>query len=193
MVRQHSKEDLKEAWRGSAEERARKKPGEGDHPHRAYERPGVTDDADLHWQRRELKEGWRDPQYEGFYDESLASERTALSESASAARHAHMPQVREEGECAQEEFWATPGPESGKGPKGYSRSDARLFEEVCERLTKHGQLDATGIKVSCEEGEVVLRGSVKDEEAKRIAEACALSVSGVRKVRNKLKLRSDRS
>ena len=85
------------------------------------------------------------------------------------------------------------GPETGKGPKGYNRSDLRLYEEVCERLTEHGQLDASEIKVSCENGEVVLRGSVKDEEARKLAEECALGVSGVRKVRNKLKLRTDRS
>ena len=190
MVRPHSKED--ETWRGSAEERARTKPREGDRPRGPHpERPLVPDDADLHWQRRELEEGWRHPQYEGFYDESLARERTASTEDA--RRHSHAPHAREKGQGSTEALSMPRGPETGKGPKGYNRSDLRLYEEVCERLTEHGQLDASEIKVSCENGEVVLRGSVKDEEARKRAEESALGVSGVRKVRNKLKLRTDRS
>jgi hypothetical protein len=191
MVRPHSKED--ETGSGTAEERARKKLREGDHPRSTHERPGVPDDSDLHWQRRELEEGWRHPHYEGFYDESMARERTALSDGPSAGRHSHARHPREKGEGSTQAPSIAPGPESGKGPKGYNRSDVHLYEEVCERLTQHGQLDAREIQVSCENGEVVLRGSVKDEEARKIAEECALGVSGVRKVRNKLKLWSDRS
>jgi hypothetical protein len=189
-----SKEGVTEAWRRSAAEgRTHGKTGEGDEPHRTSDRPAAPDDADLQWHRRELEEGWRHPQYEGFYDESSGRERHASSHGASAEHHAGAPHPREKGERAPEDFGEASGPESGKGPKGYRQGDARLFEEVCERLTRHGQLDARGIKVSCEKGEIVLRGFVNDEEAKKFAEACASSVRGVQRVRNKLKLRANRS
>src|SRR6185436_14031856 len=31
---------------------------------------------------------------------------------------------------------------AGKGPKGYKRSDERIHDEVCERLTHHPLIDA---------------------------------------------------
>jgi len=34
--------------------------------------------------------------------------------------------------------WESPGPHSGRGPQGYRRSDERIHEEVCDRLTAHG-------------------------------------------------------
>ena len=130
--------------------RALQKSREVHHSDRAHDRSGIPDDEDLHWQRRELEAGWRYPHYEGFYDESAGRERTVFSEDASAERYAGKPPTRDKGGRSSGEFWAICGPESGKGPKGYRRSDTRLLEDVCERLTKHGQLNASGIKVSCE-------------------------------------------
>ncbi len=46
------------------------------------------------------------------------------------------------------------------GPQGYQRSDERIHEEVCERLTQHGKLDARNIQVQVNRGEVTLAGSV---------------------------------
>ncbi|HZQ07373.1 MAG TPA: hypothetical protein VFD70_12405 [Anaerolineae bacterium] len=39
--------------------------------------------------------------------------------------------------------WERPGPFTGRGPQGYRRSDERIREEACDRLTQHGQVDAT--------------------------------------------------
>src|SRR5882672_12103971 len=36
-----------------------------------------------------------------------------------------------------------PGPYVGYGPRGYQRTDERIHEDVCERLTAHGALDAS--------------------------------------------------
>ena len=85
------------------------------------------------------------------------------------------------------EIWAIPGPYAGQGPRGYQRSDDRIKEDVCERLTQHGNVDARNIEVTVSNGEVTLRGTVEDREMKRCAEDAAESVSGVQDVRNELR------
>jgi hypothetical protein len=80
------------------------------------------------------------------------------------------------------------GPYEGVGPRGYRRSDDRIKDEVCMRLTQHGRIDARGIILDVEDGEVILQGKVKDRQTKRMAEDVALSVSGVDDVRNEIRL-----
>ena len=82
--------------------------------------------------------------------------------------------------------WQTPGPYTGVGPKNYRRPDDRIEEDVCERLTQHGRVDATDIKISVEDGEVTMKGWVADRGQKRMAEDSALSVPGVWDVHNRL-------
>jgi hypothetical protein len=83
------------------------------------------------------------------------------------------------------------GPHSGRGPHGYQRSDARIEEDVCEHLTHHGMLDATGIQVQVENGEVTLTGTVESRQAKRLAEDILDSISGVRDIHNQLRIQRD--
>jgi osmotically-inducible protein OsmY len=75
----------------------------------------------------------------------------------------------------------------GRGPKGYRRSDARIQEEVCERLTADPLVDASDIEVSVSEGEVTLSGEVLDRDAKRRAERLIEDLSGVSHVQNNLR------
>jgi len=79
------------------------------------------------------------------------------------------------------------GEHRGKGPKGYKRSDDRIREDVCDRLSDDDELDASEIAVSVKEGEVTLEGSVSDRRSKQRAEDLAESVGGVRDVNNKLR------
>ena len=83
------------------------------------------------------------------------------------------------------------GPHSGRGPQGYQRSDARIEEDVCEHLTHHGMLDATGIQVQVENGEVTLTGTVESRQAKHLAEDILDSISGVRDIHNQLRVQRD--
>lgn len=76
----------------------------------------------------------------------------------------------------------------GRGPKGYTRSDDRIREDVNDRLTDDWVVDATNIEVTVASGEVTLVGTVDSREAKRRAEDCAESVSGVRNVQNNLRV-----
>jgi osmotically-inducible protein OsmY len=80
------------------------------------------------------------------------------------------------------------GPHRGKGPVGYQRTDERIREMVCESLADDDQLDASHIEVAVSQGEVTLSGTVDDRRAKRDAEDCACSVSGVRDVQNLLRV-----
>jgi len=76
----------------------------------------------------------------------------------------------------------------GRGPKGYTRSDDRIREDVSDRLTDDWVVDATNVEVTVSNGEVTLAGTVDSREAKRRAEDCAESVSGVRNVQNNLRV-----
>jgi len=82
----------------------------------------------------------------------------------------------------------TPG--RGRGPKDYKRSDERIKEDVCDRLTDDWMLDASHIEVDVREGEVILNGSVNNRSAKRRAEDCAEDLSGVKHVQNNLRVES---
>jgi hypothetical protein len=86
------------------------------------------------------------------------------------------------------ETWIFTGPFTGRGPRGYQRSDDRLWEDVCECLTQLGRLDASEIDVKVNNGEVTLTGTVSSREEKRMAEDAVDSVPGVQDVRNELRV-----
>lgn len=80
------------------------------------------------------------------------------------------------------------GSHYGKGPRGYTRSDDRIRDDINDRLTDDWFLDATNITVSVNNGEVTLDGSVNSRDDKRRAEDLADNVSGVRHVQNNLRV-----
>jgi hypothetical protein len=80
------------------------------------------------------------------------------------------------------------GQHRGRGPKGYTRSDERIREDVNDRLTDHPQVDATGVAVTVKDGEVTLAGLVHGRREKRLAEDLAEQVSGVKHVQNNLRI-----
>lgn len=83
---------------------------------------------------------------------------------------------------------------TGAGPSSYHRSDTRIEEDICERLTMHSQIDARNIEVAVQDGEVTLRGSVPERMMKRLAEDSAADVFGVRDVQNNIRVNQpDRS
>ena len=79
---------------------------------------------------------------------------------------------------------------TGRGPKGYQRSDTRINEDVCDRLCDSAEIDASDIEVRVDNGEVTLTGSVSDRSQKRRAEDLIEQVSGVREVHNNLRVGS---
>ncbi len=76
----------------------------------------------------------------------------------------------------------------GRGPKNYQRSDERIREDVCERLTMDHDIDASELEVDVQGGVVTLNGSVNERHAKRLAEDIADSVRGVKDVQNNIRV-----
>ena len=77
------------------------------------------------------------------------------------------------------------------GPKNYARSDEPIKEDINDRLTDDGYLDASDIEVEVSNREVTLSGKVMSLEAKRRAEDIADSVSGVTNVQNNLRVSAE--
>jgi hypothetical protein len=73
-------------------------------------------------------------------------------------------------------------------PRNYVRSDARIFEEVCELLTEHGDIDASDIEVTVDDHDVILRGTVRSRWARFYTEDLVMAVDGVRDVVNELRI-----
>src|SRR5688572_25409009 len=90
-------------------------------------------------------------------------------------------QGREAGRDYQSQF--------GRGPKGYTRSDERIREDICDRLSDDDEVDARDITVTVKGAEVTLEGTVNDRRSKHRAEDIAESVSGVKDVNNHLRAR----
>ena len=81
----------------------------------------------------------------------------------------------------------------GRSPKDYRRSDDRIREDICDRLTDDPSLDPSDVTIKVEGGEVILTGFVATRDEKRRAEEEAERVSGVRDVINQIRVnRGDR-
>jgi BON domain len=85
------------------------------------------------------------------------------------------------------------GPYTGRGPKGYKRSDQQIIEDACQRLERDGEIDASDIEVTAEDGVIRLRGMVRDRQTKRRAEECVESIYGARDVMNELRVQREQS
>lgn len=80
------------------------------------------------------------------------------------------------------------GEHRGRGPRGYSRSDDRIKEDVCQCLTDDSHIDASNIDVTVNDREVVLSGTVESRFEKRHAEDLIERIPGVRDVINSLRV-----
>ncbi|HWP45052.1 MAG TPA: BON domain-containing protein, partial [Blastocatellia bacterium] len=103
-------------------------------------------------------------------------------------RYTGRPGQQQVGAVSYTDVSRMPGRFAGRGPKNYQRSDERIREDINERLTEHGQIDATDIEVDVNNGQVILRGAVRTRYEKRLAEDVADSVSGVRDVQNQIRV-----
>ena len=78
---------------------------------------------------------------------------------------------------------------SGRGPKNYRRSDARIRDDVNERLTRDPDIDPSEVEVEVRGGVVTLRGIVEDRSEKHRIEDVIDDVFGVLDIDNGLKVR----
>jgi hypothetical protein len=76
----------------------------------------------------------------------------------------------------------------GRGPRGYQRTDERLHEVICERLTDDPHIDASEVAVKVERGEIILDGEVADRSVKRHVEDVVDEVSWGAPIYNRLRI-----
>ncbi|WP_255592903.1 BON domain-containing protein [Bordetella sp. BOR01] len=74
-------------------------------------------------------------------------------------------------------------------PKGYVRSDERVREDLCERLSRSG-LDVSDVSVDVSDGTVTLEGTVPNRGTKHAIEDCADDCLGVSDIQNHIRVAS---
>src|ERR1041384_7705539 len=126
----------------------------------------------------------RSPDQEFETSGNYREPREAYGETYSVPRERYRPAARYEGYYAPAygsgSGWTSDvrGGYAGRGPKGYTRSDERIREDVCDRLSWNDEVDATDIAVRVEGGEVTLEGSVETRHMKRLAADLVEDVPG---------------
>ncbi|MFL6669106.1 MAG: BON domain-containing protein [Burkholderia ambifaria] len=78
-----------------------------------------------------------------------------------------------------------------RGPKGYTRSDERIREDVCERLAHALDIDVSDVTVQVRDGRVELDGTVPSRWMKHDIEDIADGCMCVRDVENRVRVRRD--
>lgn len=76
----------------------------------------------------------------------------------------------------------------GMGPRDYQRSDARIAEEINERLYESDAIDARDIAVQVNQGIVLMTGTVPHRWMKHLAEDLAERCRGVSDVENQVRV-----
>jgi hypothetical protein len=166
--------------------------------------PGYRDETGY----REFNQDWgtgdEGEQYFGTGSHYGGGFGTAPSSRASSAGATGAPGYAREGAWSDPADW-TPEDERdsalrrdeapvsyrGRGPQGYTRSDERLLETVCEQLTDDPQIDASDIEVEVKQQVVTLRGSVPDRRTKYAVEDLVEN-AGARDIENQLRVKAFR-
>ena len=132
-----------------------------------------------------------DEQYFGTGSHYGGGFGTAPSSRASSAGAPGASGYAREGSWSDESDWRleeeSVEDHRGRGPKGYTRTDERLREAICERLTDDPRIDASEIEVDVEQQKVTLRGSVNDRRTKYAVEELVEN-SGAREIENQLRV-----
>ena len=165
-------------WRGIDEDRGLKSPDQEFETSGPYRQPpehyGEAQSGQERWRGRPADERAR---YDALYAPS------SFSWSSDNARYnqygRNLPRSGSE----------IRGGFSGRGPKDYVRTDDRIREDVCVRLSWNDEVDATDISVRVADGEVTLEGSVETRHMKRLAEDLAEEVFGVSDVHNTVRVK----
>jgi osmotically-inducible protein OsmY len=74
------------------------------------------------------------------------------------------------------------------GGPAEQRPDEAIWEDIHDHLATNPDLDATGVEIVVEDGDVTLTGRVDTREAKWLAEEIARAVPGVVELHNRLKV-----
>lgn len=133
---------------------------------------------------RKYQEDWDDLSLEGGSFQTYGSD--ARWKNSTRAEHYNNDYF---GRGNRQRGWSKNIPQSmnyGKGPKGYVRSPEKIYEEVCEALTRSPYVDAQNIEVNVDDGIVTLTGTVLGRKMKREAENTIERIIGVNDIINLL-------
>jgi len=78
-----------------------------------------------------------------------------------------------------------------RGPRNWQRSDERIREDVCERLSTLDDVDVSDVSVAVQQGRVTLTGTVGHRSDKHLIEDVADDSAGVRDIDNQIRVRRD--
>ncbi|HKQ48259.1 MAG TPA: BON domain-containing protein [Phycisphaerae bacterium] len=93
------------------------------------------------------------------------------------------------GQRSQGRF-SSQGRQRNRGPKGYTRSDERIKEDLSDRLME-GYLDASEVEIDVSSGVVTLKGTVDSRDSKYQIEELAENIGGVKDVNNEIKIKRE--
>lgn len=127
----------------------------------------------------------------GAHDASRSAERHAEGRGGFGAQDGRTDTYGSAGFRQQgKRYWFDESDQLGRfrgtQPRGYQRSDERLRELICERLTD-ADLDARDIEVQVRDGDVTLEGSVPARWMKHQAEDIVDDCAGVKNIDNRLR------
>ncbi len=161
-------------------------PGERVSPYgdRIYRGDGGRPDRDTGRGGRDYGHDGRQPVYRDEYGQGGQRGPVAGGYDAGGRRYDTTPRQDHPGEYRT---YRDPG-HRGLGPQGYTRSDQRINEDVHDRLTEDDHIDASGVTVTVQDGEVTLSGTIRDRRAKHHAEAIIEHIGGVKHVQNNLRV-----
>lgn len=89
---------------------------------------------------------------------------------------------------AMSEWFGTGSMEKRAGPRGYTRTDERIRDEICERLTFTSGVDVREVSVDVDKGKVTLGGTVHTRGQKYDIEDLADNTFGVTEVENNIRV-----
>ena len=129
----------------------------------------AREEDELYWYEQEQRQRGAEASSELFRDEQP------------------RPRAVESGREPWSDEWMGFESSRGKGPKGYTRSDERIREDVCERLM-HSPYDASDVEVTVSRGEVTLLGTVRNRADKWGIEDVAEAILGIQAVHNQIRV-----
>ncbi|SPC14578.1 BON domain-containing protein [Cupriavidus taiwanensis] len=137
----------------------------------------------------EIRETWRNRGYGDPDDTRQAHHWRSGNPGGSGFGYGQARYGTEDGEGPQDQY--RPGiparTASRRLPKNYQRTDARIRDDLCERLA-HADDDVSDVTVDVGSGIVTLTGTVADRGIKFRIEELAEDVLGVNEVRNNLQV-----
>lgn len=194
--RAHGYGRQREQWRGQREERGgHGQDNSGYEAVRAYGQGNRHDDAfsdyaRASWTQEHDNDG---PPY-GAGDSTDRRSRRSIHHDI-GSQYAHTDTYGGAGFRQQgKRYWFDEGDQRsqfrGTRPRGYERSDERLRELACEKLTD-ADLDASDIEVTVSQGTVTLEGSVRARWMKHQAEDIVDDIGGVKDIDNHLRVKRE--